>query len=141
MVINIDIFYSDVVVFITNSKKHLQDKVEKVFKEDLGMKDSYAQDFAEKLRKALEEEDDILPPGVTYSILGPNGGRNIFVVLEGTPKTVTKETIIHEMCHATQYIMEERGIEDRESEAYMLEYLCHGVFEGLADLNKKGKKS
>lgn len=141
MVINIDIFYSDVVVFITNSKKHLQDKVGEVFKEDLGMKDSYAQDFADKLRKALEEEDDTLPPGVTYSILGLSGGRNIFVVLEGTPKTVTKETIIHEMCHATQYIMEERGIEDKESEAYMLEYLCHGVFEGLADLNKKGKKS
>ncbi len=141
MVISVDIFFSEVIVLIINSKKYLQDKVEKVFKEDLGMLEPYAQDYSNKVRKALEEEEDVLPPGVAYNIAGPKGSRNTFVVLSGTPKTVAKETIIHEMCHATQYIMEEKGINDNETEAYLLEYLCHGVFEGLADLNKKDKKS
>lgn len=139
-VIGMDMFYSEVIVFITNSKEYFEKDIDKVLSEDLGMKDKYVKDFTPKILKALQEEK-VLPPGITLSIESFTGGKDIFVIFEGTPRTVCKETIIHEMCHATQYIMEERGIDDMETEAYMLEYLCHEVFESIANFNKKDNKT
>ena len=83
---------------------------------------------------------DVLPLGITIDIDAPKGGVLIFVIFDGTPKTVAKETIIHEMCHVVQNICRYRGIEDDETEAYLLEYFCHKFFEQVANFNKKGNK-
>lgn len=65
---------------------------------------------------------------MTLDIESLTGGRDVFVIFDGTPKTVTKEVIIHEMVHAMQCICNTRGIDDRETEAYMVEYFCHILF-------------
>lgn len=138
-VIPIDIFYSEVIVITTTSKEYLYKEIESVLSDDLGMKEEYAKDFTPKIQKYLDEEK-VLPPGLTLNIEGLTGGKGIFIILEGTPKTATKEVIIHEMVHAMQNIYEERGIEDRETEAYMVEYLCHVLFTQISEWNKGAKK-
>ncbi len=137
--IHIDMFYSEVIVLITNSKDYLYNEVESVLSDDLGMKKEYAKGFAPEIQKYLDEEN-VLPPGMTLDIEGLTGGRDVFVIFEGTPKTVTKEVIIHEMVHAMQCICDTRGIDDRETEAYMVEYLCHVLFTQIAEWNKGTKK-
>lgn len=138
-VISIDMFYSEVIVMITTSKDYLYNEVESVLSDDLGMKEEYAEDFASEIQKYLNEED-VLPPGMTLNIEGLTGGKDVFVIFDGTPKTVTKEVIIHEMVHAMQCICDTRGIDDRETEAYMVEYLCHVLFTQIAEWNKGTKK-
>lgn len=137
--IHIDMFYSEVIVLITNSKDYLYNEVESVLSDDLDMKEESAKDFASEIQKYLDEEK-VLPPGITMDIESITGGRDVFVVFEGTPKTVTKEVIIHEMVHAMQYICDTRGIDDRETEAYMVEYLCHVLFTQITEWNKGTKK-
>ena len=138
-VISIDMFYSEVIVLIANSKEYLYEEVESVLSEDLGMKNEWAKDFAPEIQKNLDEEK-VLPPGMTLDIEGSTGGRDVFIIFDGTPKTVTKEVIIHEMVHAMQCICDVRGIDDRETEAYMVEYLCHVLFTQIAEWNKGIKK-
>lgn len=138
-IISIDIFYSEVIVMITTSKEYLYEEVESVLSEDLGMKNEWAKDFASEIQKNLDEEK-VLPPGMTLDIEGSTGGRDVFIIFDGTPKTVTKEVIIHEMTHAMQCICDTRGIDDRETEAYMVEYLCHVIFTQIAEWNKGIKK-
>lgn len=138
-VISIDMFYSEVIVMITTSKEYLYEEVESTLSEDLGMKNEWAKDFASKIQKNLDEEK-VLPPGMTLNIEGSTGGRDVFIIFDGIPKTVTKEVIIHEMVHAMQCICDIRGIDDRETEAYMVEYLCHVLFTQIAEWNKGIKK-
>lgn len=135
----IDMFCSEVIVMITTSKEYLYEEVENVLSEDLGMKSEWAKDFASKIQKYLAEEK-VLPPGMTLDIEGLTGGRDVFVIFEGIPKTITKEVIIHEMVHAMQCVCDVRGIDDRETEAYMVEYLCHVLFTQIAEWNKGTKK-
>lgn len=137
--IHIDMFYSEVIVLITNSKDYLYNEVESALSDDLGMKEESAKDFASEIQKYLDEEK-VLPPGITMDIESITGGRDVFVIFEGTPKTVTKEVIIHEMVHAMQCICDTRGIDDRKTEAYMVEYLCHVLFTQITEWNKGTKK-
>lgn len=97
--IHIDMFCSEVIVMITTSKEYLYEEVENVLSEDLGMKSEWAKDFASEIQKYLDEEK-VLPPGMTLDIEGLTGGRDVFIIFDGTPKTITKEVIIHEMIHA-----------------------------------------
>ena len=137
--IHIDMFCSEVIVMITTSKEYLYEEVENVLSEDLGMKKEYAKDFAPEIQKYLDEEN-VLPPGMTLNIESSTGGRDVFIIFDGTPKTITKEVIIHEMVHAMQCICDIRGVDDRETEAYMVEYLCHVLFTQIAEWNKGTKK-
>lgn len=137
--IHIDMFYSEVIVMMTTSKEYLYNEVESVLSDDLGMKKEYAKDFAPEIQKYLDEEN-VLPPGMTLNIESSTGGKDVFVIFDGTPKTVTKEVIIHEMVHAMQCICDTRGIDDRETEAYMVEYLCHVLFTQITEWNKGTKK-
>lgn len=138
-VISIDMFYSEVIVMMTTSKEYLYNEVESVLSDDLGMMKEYAKDFAPEIQKYLDEEE-VLPPGMTLNIESSTGGKDVFVIFDGTPKTITKEVIIHEMVHAMQCICDTRGIDDRETEAYMVEYLCHVLFTQIAGWSKGTKK-
>ena len=137
--IHIDMFYSEVIIMMTTSKDYLYEEVESVLSEDLGMKEEWAKGFASEIQKYLDEEN-VLPPGMTLNIESSIGGKDVFVIFDGTPKTVTKEVIIHEMVHAMQCICDTRGIEDRETAAYMVEYLCHVLFTQITEWNKGTKK-
>lgn len=105
--IHIDMFYSEVIVMTTTSKEYLYEEVENVLSEDLGMKSEWSKDFASEIQKYLDEEK-VLPPGMTLDIEGLTSGRDVFVIFYGTPKTITKEVIIHEMVHAMQCICDVR---------------------------------
>lgn len=55
--IPVDIFDREVIILITNSKNYLQDEIEEVLAEDLGMRDDIAKEFADELKSVLKEED------------------------------------------------------------------------------------
>jgi len=136
----IEVFRAEVVYLITNSKGYLYDEIENILKDDLGMKDAAAISFSKEIRKCLDEEDDVLPPGLTLDIPCSLGGRDIFVIFEGTPKTLKDGVIIHELYHATRHICRNRGVDDEETEAYMQEYLYEKFKEHIACLGKAKKE-
>lgn len=138
--IDVAIFRREVVVLITNSKEYLIEELESVLSQDLGMETKYAKDFSEALRDGLKEENPF-PLGLTYELESTYGGKETFVILNGTPKTLSKDVVIHEMYHAMRKICSDRGVDDEETEAYMLEYLCHELFEKVDKQNGKSKKS
>lgn len=137
--IPVDIFRSEVIVLITNSREYLMEDIEAVLTDDLGMKSDYAKEFSEALRNCLKDEDP-LPLGLTYEIPCSDCSKENFVILNGTPKSVSKDTIIHEMYHAMKRICNDRSVDDEETEAYMLEYLCHEYFDKVATFTKEAKK-
>ncbi len=67
------------------------------------------------------------------------GAKDIFVIFSGTPKSLKDGVIIHELHHAARQICEDRGVEDKETEAYMQEYLYDKIKECITDF-LKGKK-
>ena len=140
MSISVNIFRREVIVLLTNSKDFLMDNLEKVLSEDLGMENKYAKDFSETLVECLKEEEPF-PLGLTYELESLDSGKETFVILDGTPKTLSKDVVIHEMYHAMRKICNDRGVDDEETEAYMLEYLCHELFEQIDKWNSKSKKS
>lgn len=138
--IDIAIFRREVIVLFTNSKEYLMEELESVLSEDLGMESKYANDFSKVLVESLKEEDPF-PLGLTYELESIDNGKEAFVIFNGTPKNVPKDVVIHEMYHAMRKICNDRGVDDEETEAYMLEYLCHEVFENIANFNKKDNKT
>lgn len=76
-VIDLEIFHSEVIFIITNSKDYLSQEIVKVLSEDLGMKDKYANEFSVEIRKSLEE-DGVLPPGQLLDVPCSTGGRDFF---------------------------------------------------------------
>lgn len=138
--ISIDMFHSEVVFLITNSKGYLYDEIENVLKDDLGMKEAAASSFSKEIRSCLDEEEEVLPPGLTLDIPCSLGGRDIFVIFNGTPKTLKDNVIIHELYHATRHICRNRGVDDEETEAYMQEYLYEKFKEQIACFGKVKKE-
>lgn len=139
--IQVELFDKEVVILITNSKDFLHDDIEKVLSEDLGMVEECAKEFAKEIQEILEEEN-FLPLGLTTTITTKQGYKDIFCIFEGTsPKAISKEVIIHEMFHAMKSICKSAGVDDEETMAYMLEYLCKKFFEIVDAFGKKAKKS
>lgn len=136
--ISVELFDKEVVILITNSKDFLYNKIEEILSEDLGMVDECAKEFAEELRDVLKQEQ-YLCPGLTVSITTKSGYSDIFCIFEGnSPKDIIKEVIIHEMYHAMSAICRKAGVEDEETSAYLIEYLCHKFFEIVTNFGKKG---
>lgn len=78
-VIDLEIFHSEVIFIITNSKDYLNQEIVKVLSEDLGMKDKYANEFSAEIRKSLDE-DEVLPPGQLLDVPCSTGGRDFFLI-------------------------------------------------------------
>ena len=139
--IPVDMFNKEVIILITNSKGYLQDEIEGVLAEDLGMRDDIAKEFADELKDILKEED-FLFPGTTITLTTNKGYTDVFCIFNGdSPKSVPKEVIIHEMFHAMRSICKTSGVDDEETMAYMLDYLCRKFFEICNTFGKKDKKS
>lgn len=140
MGIPVDIFRRDIAVIITNSKEFLMEEIESVLKDDLLIESKYAKEFADELKEQLKLEDPF-PLGLTYEIQSSDSGKATFVILNGTPRTLAKTVIIHEMYHAMRKICNDRGVDDEETEAYMLEFICSVLFDKIDEWNHKSKKS
>ncbi len=139
--IPVDVFDRDVIILITNSKDYLQEEIEKVLAEDLGMKDDIAKELADRLKKVLKEET-YLSSGLTTTITTNRGYKGIFCIFDGnSPKVISKEVVIHEMFHAMRFICKIVGVDDEETMAYMLDYLCRKFFEICNTFGKKDEKS
>ena len=139
MSVSLDIFRREVIILIASSKKFLIEELETVLSNDLGMESKYAKDFSETLRESLKNETPYL--GLTYELESIDNGKETFVIFDGTPKSISRDTVIHEMYHAMRKICNDRGVDDEETEAYMLEYLCHEVLRQVDTWNHKSKKS
>ena len=139
--IPVDIFDKEVIILITNSKNYLQDEIEGVLAEDLGMRNDIAKEFADELKSVLKEED-YLTAGLTTTITTNKGYKDVFCIFDGdSPKSLSKEVIIHEMFHAMRSICKTSEVDDEETMAYMLDYLCRKFFEISNTFGKKDKKS
>lgn len=137
-VIDLEIFHSEVIFIITNSKDYLNQEIVKVLSEDLGMKDKYANEFSAEIRKSLDE-DEVLPPEQLLDVPCSTGGRDFFLIFRGTPKSLDTGVIIHELHHAVTAVCKERGIKDEEAESYMQEYLYRCLKHQLANFYKSKK--
>lgn len=63
-------------------------------------------------------------------------------VLVYSPAPFTLPTLVHELCHATQFMLSHLGIEDKETFAFTLEYLVERVLSSAPHglLDERGKE-
>lgn len=116
-----ELFQTVTIVIMCSSIKYLGNHLQDLLKE-------YIEDNKDALHYANELKeyiDENFPLGLTVDIPSLKGGSINFVLLEGTPNNISLELVIHEMCHVMQNICKTRGIEDAETEAYLIEYLVH----------------
>lgn len=99
-----------------------------------------------KLRNTYELADTYCQEMRNILKLEPYDGARVFynegkllilvVIYQHKSKKELKKTIIHEASHATDKIIESCGLEGTEARAYLNEYICSELLEGLLT-NKK----
>lgn len=137
--IYIDIFFADVKVIIVDSSEELHKEIEGLIKEQLHEDEQSDIENIEALKKYFPE-DEPLTPGAALDVSHSDGSTDVFVVFQGEPEKIRTGVIIHEMHHAKSKICEHKGIDDEETEAYMIEYLCDKMFWQIGEFKKEHKK-
>jgi hypothetical protein len=133
--ISLDIFGTDVLVVVSQDREVLFGDISKIWSK---LYSNHNVDKDVKAIKDLIEEDgeNEMPPGRTITI--NNRYQDVIVVFNSISiAKVPEETIVHEMYHATRSICRSRGIDDEETEAYILEYLFNSVLNIIDKYNEK----
>ncbi len=133
-VINLDIFRCSVVVIVGPNNETLLKGLPKLFK-DYNVKSDITK---EEFRECLGREK--LYGGVTIQ-----DGVDVLVLLKAENiLEVSNETLVHEMLHATNIVCKVHGVDDEETRAYMIEYLCNKFWVAQDEYDeqhpKKSKK-
>jgi len=112
---------------------HLQSKKDfepllKKLKNTYEISDRYYEDISTKLK--------LLP--YDGAVVYYNEGKLLILVIiyPHKSKLELRKTIIHESSHATDKVVESCGLEGTEARAYLNEYICSELLEGLLT-NKK----
>lgn len=126
MFFNVDMLNVRVAVLLIKDKKHLVRDFKEAMSDAnvrlIGMKEKITE-----IKSYLEELPDWSKSvGECVNL----GGGTIMAVFDDNQKT-DPYIVIHEMCHAMQFIVRNHEIDDAETEAYLLEYLCRTVLEDI----------
>lgn len=138
--IPVDMFFSAVYVIITDTAETLHQDIEELLKGDLDIDDITADQDAFGIKDYFDIKKP-LNPGTTLGIFHEDGSMRTFVIFQGKPENISRDVIVHEMYHAMKRICSTKGVEDEETEAYMLEYLCYSMFKQLEEFKEANKKT
>ena len=133
-VITLDIFRCSIAVLVGPDKESILKGIPKLYKRWGSGKDVIEHSI-KKVKEVLNgKEDDY--QGTTI----PDGVDALVIFLEKDISKVSEEVTVHEMNHAMRHICRVHGVDDEETESYMLEYLCNQFWTAQDDWNKKKKK-
>ena len=108
-------FRHSVILFFIKDTKQLLLDFKKIYKE-IGFSNIEGNQDMKIIKKVIYEENDKSWEGITISMVK----NDISIILDNH---ANYGVLIHELEHAVQYICEALDIEDKETPAYMIEYL------------------
>lgn len=118
VVIDLDIFRCSVLILVGKDEETIQKGLPDLYKCN-----EWSNNDLENTKKLIAEvfkdNDDNIWKGITI----PNEVDAIVVFREKDITKVSMKTAVHELYHAMRKICESHGVEDEETEAYLLEYL------------------
>ena len=132
----LDIFRCSVLVLVGADKEAVLKGYPKVFKE-LESRGDPEKDI-DDLKEVLKEDDSCFT-ATTFSF-SQDTVSAVVVIYGEDILDVTDEKLVHEMYHATRRICSSHGVDDEETEAYMLEYLCNQFWCAQDEWKKKVTK-
>ena len=135
----LDIFNSGVIFIVASDKESLLDAIPSVMNDAIA-DESHRKQLTADLTDCISK-DRMLYPGTTFEDFISDGVQYLIVILRrGEPEEKLEKTIPHEMFHAVYKLCKECGIEDEETQAYMLEYLCGKAYCALREYKEEDKK-
>lgn len=135
----LNIFNSGVIFIVAPDKEAFLKAIPSVMKDAIADK-NHRKQLTIDLMDCISK-DRILYPGTTFEDFTSDGVQYLIVILrKGETKEKLERIIPHEMFHTVYKLCKERGIEDEETQAYMLEYLCGKAFSTLREFNEDDKK-
>jgi hypothetical protein len=138
--IQLDIFRTAVLVLVAKSREDIIEDLPAIYNE-LGIDREDAAKDIKMIENKWAQSDDgyFMPPGYTIR-LANDAGDVIMMFKADSIADVSEELIVHETHHAASFILEFRGIDDEECEAYMQEYMFNKLVCSIDDWNNKHKK-
>ena len=133
-IITLDIFRCSVAVLVAPDKESVIKGVPKLYKKWKVPKEDTEKEI-KSIKEAIDSDEDIWK-GITV----PSGVDAVVIFLEKDISEVSEECAVHEFNHAMRYICRVHGMEDEETESYMLEYLCNQFWTAQDDWNATHSK-
>ena len=122
--ISVDVFKVGVLVLMSENRESVIESLPDIYKK-LGLSAKLADDDfrAIKVIWEKEKEDGIsMPPGEAFMLNNPS--QDLIVIFRGNNLAeLSEEVIVHEMYHTMKNICIRCGVDDEETEAYLLEHL------------------
>lgn len=134
-VLTVDVFAANVLVIVCGDLKVLKDNLKDVYKK-VDADEEYENDKVE-LAKALDSKASY--GGMTITIEGVHKFDSIVVFVAKNLSEVSYEVMVHELYHVVQSICYSRGIDDDETEAYLMEYLFGSLLDAVDEYNDDGQ--
>lgn len=136
-VLTVDVFAANVLVIVCGDLKVLKDNLKDVYKK-VDAEEEYENDKVE-LSLALDSKASC--GGMTITIEGAHKFDSIVVFVAKNLVDVSYEIMVHELYHVVQAICCSRGIDDEETEAYLMEYLFGSLLYAVDDYNDDKEKT
>lgn len=127
-IINLNIFRCSVVILVAPDKDSMLKGLPKLYKKWGCSKENLEKDL-DIIRDALDTDKEDIYKGTTIK----SGIDSLVLFIEEDIQEVTEETSVHELYHAMRQICDAHGVDDEETEAYMLEYLCNQFWTAQDD--------
>lgn len=136
----LNIFNSGVIFIVAPDKETFLEAIPSVMKDAIA-DENHRKQLTVDLMDCISK-DRILYPGTTFEDFTSDGVQYLIVILhKGNTKEKLERTIPHEMFHVVYKLCKERGIEDEETSAYILEYLCGKAYAALREYKEEDKKA
>lgn len=128
--IPVSIFKCGVLMVYTKGFSRLEDIFRRISEKE-GMSGT------ENAVKTLQERDVEIDDATAGYCFKLNNGGDVLVAVDR--EDFDAYVLIHELTHAMQYICRSKGIDDIETEAYLMEYLCREAIEDYYEFKARDK--
>lgn len=139
--ISVDVFKVGVLVLMSEDRESIIESLPGIYKK-LGLSAKLADDDFRAIKTIWEKEKEecvSMPPGEAFMLNNPS--QDLIVIFRGNNLAeLGEEVIVHEMYHTMKNICTRCGVEDEETEAYILEHLFHKMLCMIDDYIKKHPK-
>lgn len=126
-VLTVDMLAANILVIVCENREVLKGNLREIYKK-VNAEEDYIRD-ERMLDEILEEECHC--GAMTITLEGIHRFDTVVIFFAKNLADVSYETMVHELYHVTQTVCRNRGIEDDETEAYLIEHLFGSLLDAV----------
>jgi len=128
MIVDLEMFKCCVVFAIVKDRGNCIEDFRKIWKREFDS-EAAEKDFGSKGSSFMKCLRD-MPAWDNVDGEAFNLGNDVVVTMNGN-EDIDPYVVVHEITHGVQFICRNRGVDDIETVAYMMEYLCRSIIREL----------